>query len=219
MKIVAINGSPKGKICNTDKMVNAFIKGAQEVGAETINIFLADKEIEYCKGCYSCWFKNPGQCVIKDDMAEVLSDLAGANVIVLASPVYFNNISGTLKVFMDRLTVTGSPHSQNTENLKDEIIEKVIPKLIMVSNCGFPDRSQFQVISLWVNRVAMMMQTSLVGEIYAVHGKLLSNPTDEYLPAIDKYFKLLESAGKDIALNLKLAETTKDLLQCDFIQN
>jgi multimeric flavodoxin WrbA len=219
MKIVAINGSPKGKISNTDKMVSAFLKGAQEVGAETINIFLADKEIEYCKGCYSCWFKNPGQCVIKDDMTEVLSELAGANVIVLASPVYFNNISGTLKVFMDRLTVTGSPHPQNTEDIKDKFIEKVIPKLVMMSNCGFPDRSQFQVISLWVNKVAMMMQTSLIGEIYAVQGKLLSNPTDELRPAIDKYFKLLENAGKEIVANLKLTETTENLLMYGFVQN
>jgi putative NADPH-quinone reductase len=222
MKIVAINGSPKGKTSNTNTMVNSFLTGAQEAGAETFNIFLAEKEINYCKGCYSCWFKSPGECIIKDDMTDIISHLAGANIIVLASPLYFNNISGTLKVFMDRLTVTGSPHppkAGETESKNDKTVDVVPPKLVMMSNCGFPDRSQFQVVSLWIKRVAAMMQTNLIGEIYAVQGKLLSNPTDELRPAIDRYLKLLESAGKEIALNLKLSETTENLLQYDFTQN
>lgn len=222
MKIVAINGSPKGKTSSTNIMVNSFLAGAQEAGAEIFNIFLAEKEINYCKGCYSCWFKSPGKCIIQDDMTDVISHLAGANVIVLASPLYFNNISGTLKVFMDRLTVTGSPHPPKEVKIenKDNIpINAVIPKLVIISNCGFPDRSQFQVVSLWIKRVAAMMQTNLIGEIFAVQGKLLSKPTDELRPAIDRYLKLLESAGKEIALNLKLAETTENLLQYDFTQD
>ncbi|MFA4885939.1 MAG: NAD(P)H-dependent oxidoreductase [Desulfotomaculaceae bacterium] len=47
MKIVAINGSPKGKASNTNIMVSAFLKGAQEAGAQTVNIFLAEKEIKH----------------------------------------------------------------------------------------------------------------------------------------------------------------------------
>lgn len=222
MKIIAINGSPKGKASNTNVMVNSFLAGALEAGAEVLNIYLAEKEIGYCKGCYSCWFKSPGKCIIQDDMTDVISHLAGANVIVLASPLYFNNISGTLKVFMDRLTVTGSPHlpkEVQTENKNETPIAVVLPKFVMISNCGFPDRSQFQVVSLWIKRVAAMMKTNLIGEIYAVQGKLLSNPTDELRPAIERYLKLLEMAGKEIAMNLKLGESTENLLKCDFTLN
>lgn len=68
MKIVVINGSPKGKNSNTNVMVQAFLKGAQE--AETLNIFLSEKEIKHCKGCHTCWTKGPGQCVTNDDMLE-----------------------------------------------------------------------------------------------------------------------------------------------------
>ena len=99
-------------------MVSAFLKGAEEAGAETVNIFLAEKDIKHCRGCHSCWFESPGQCVIKDDMMEVLSAVGGANIIVLATPVYFENISGMLKVFMDRMTMTGNPHSR--KNVKEE---------------------------------------------------------------------------------------------------
>lgn len=52
MKIVVINGSPKGKLSNTNVMVDAFLKGAQEEGAETIKVFLAEKEIRDCRGAF-----------------------------------------------------------------------------------------------------------------------------------------------------------------------
>lgn len=220
MKIVSVNGSPKGKASNTHIMVNAFLNGAADAGAETTNIFLSEKEIKYCRGCHSCWFKTPGQCVIHDDMTEVLSLLSGAHVIILASPLYFNNISGTLKVFMDRLTFTGSPVQQkntNPEKQIDKPVEKIIPKLIMISNCGYADRSQFQVVSLWIKRVASLMQTVLLGEIYAVQGKRLSSPSEEIHPAVDNYLKLLQNAGKEIVLNLKWSESTENLLNCDFV--
>lgn len=209
MKIVAINGSPRGRASNTGVMVDAFLKGAQEAGAETMNVFLAEKNIKYCRGCYSCWTETPGRCVIQDDMAEVLSRVAGADVIVLASPLYFNNISGTLKVFMDRLAVTGNPHSPKSRS--------AAPKLVMISNCGFPDRSQFQVVSLWIKRVARLMRTEVIGEIYATQGRFLTAPTEEVRPAVASYLRFLEKAGAEIATSMKLSETTESLLGRDFM--
>jgi multimeric flavodoxin WrbA len=83
MKITAINGSPHGKEGITNIMVSAFLKGAQEAGAEIVNIFLAEKEINHCKACNSCWFATPGQCIIQDDMAEILSLGQGTDILVL----------------------------------------------------------------------------------------------------------------------------------------
>ena len=216
MKIAVINGSSKGKSGNTNIMVSAFLKGAEEAGAETVNIFLAEKDIKHCRGCHSCWFKSPGQCVIKDDMMEVLSAVGGANVIVFATPVYFENISGMLKVFMDRMTMTGNPHSR--KDVKEESghiksIEAHSPKIVMISSCGFPDKSEFQVVSLWINRVVSKMHTELLGEIYATQGKLLSSKTEELQPIITQYMHNLEDAGKEIAINMKLSEETNKLLE------
>ena len=201
-------------------MVGALLKGAQEAGAETVHIFLAEKEIKYCKGCHSCWTETPGQCVIHDDMAEVLTRVAGADVIVLASPLYLNNVSGTLKVFMDRLTVTGNPHAQKdaqTGNQHSTQRKSAAPKFIMISNCGFPDRSQFEVVSLWIKRVARMMRTDVIAEIYATQGRLLTAPTEELRPAVTSYIQSLERAGAEIATRMKLSETTETLLGRDFI--
>ena len=76
------------------------MQGALEAGNEVEKIFIAEKNIGYCKGCYAC--KNTGICAIKDDMAEVLQKMLNADVIVLSSPVYFYSISAQLKAVIDR---------------------------------------------------------------------------------------------------------------------
>jgi FMN-dependent NADH-azoreductase len=209
MKIVAINGSPRGKESATNVMVSAFLKGSEKAGAETINIFLSEKDIQYCKGCYTCWNSTPGECIIDDDMASVISSLKNANVIILATPLYFNNVSGTLKVFIERLTATGNPHAVKDDLSKEE---KIIPKLILISNCGFPIKSQFDIVSLWIKRLALMMQTEVIAEIYATEGKYLSRPDEEHFTKTEEYLKLLELCGEEIAGNLNLSAGTKQLL-------
>lgn len=210
MRIVTINGSSQGVRSNTNVMVGAFLKGAQEAGAETVNIFLAEKDIKHCKGCHTCWVKGPGQCVTNDDMPGVLGSLGGADVIIFASPVYFGNISGLLKVFMDRMTMIGGPTTQKeAKEVQSNQSNAQVPKLMMFSSCGYDDRSEFEVTSLWIRRVAQKVHMDLIGEIYRTQGKLLSNPPEELRPAITDYLKLLEQAGKEIVADRKLSAATK----------
>lgn len=222
MKIVAINGSSKGANSNTNVMVSTFLKGAQEAGADTVHVFLAEKDIKHCKGCHTCWKRGPGQCVTNDDMGEVLGVLGGADVIILASPVYFENISGMLKVFMDRMTMIGGPPSTKEENEESQPLvpakgqvanEANSPKLMMFSSCGYDDRSEFEVTSLWIKRVAQKMHMALIGEIYRTQGKFLGDPPEELRSAISNYLKLLEKAGKEIAIDKKFSRETEELLQ------
>ena len=98
-KVLILSGSPR-KGGNSDTLCDEFMKGAIEAGNEVEKIFVAGKNIGYCKACYAC--KDTGVCVIKDDMAEVLQKMLGADVIVLSSPVYFYSISAQLKAVIDR---------------------------------------------------------------------------------------------------------------------
>lgn len=215
MRLVVINGSPKGRESNTNRMVSSFMKGAQSAGAETVNIFLAEKDIKHCKGCHICWQRGPGQCVTNDDMLGVISQMGSADVIAFASPVYFGNISGMLKVFMDRMTMIGSPHQQketDADIAQSGAVQAKGPKLMMISSCGFPDRSEFDVTSLWINKVAKKMHMELAGEIYAVMSRYLIEPPENLRPIVDNYLHLLEEAGKDVVLGMKLSERVKELL-------
>ena len=99
-KVLILSGSPR-KNGNSDILCDEFMRGAVEAGNEVEKIRVAEKKIDYCSGCYYCQ-KSGGVCAKKDDMAEVLQKMIGADVIVLASPVYFYSIDAQLKTLVDR---------------------------------------------------------------------------------------------------------------------
>ena len=100
-KVVIISSSPR-KGGNSDLLCDEFMKGAIEAGNEAEKIFIKDMNINYCSGCGYC-VGNKGQCSQKDDMEQIKDKLVTADVIVLATPVYFYTMSGQLKTFIDRL--------------------------------------------------------------------------------------------------------------------
>lgn len=98
-KILILSGSPR-KGGNSDILCGEFAKGAKEAGNEVEKICVAEKNIACCTACYAC--KKDGVCAVKDDMAEVLQKMIDADVLVLASPVYFYSIDAQLKAVIDR---------------------------------------------------------------------------------------------------------------------
>ena len=99
-KVLILSASAR-KAGNSDLLADQFMKGAVEAGNEVEKIFLAQKKIGYCLGCNFCK-KNGGTCAIKDDMNEVLEKMLEADVIALASPVYYYNVNAQLKTLIDR---------------------------------------------------------------------------------------------------------------------
>ena len=98
-KILAIEGSPR-KGGNSDLLCDAFLKGASESGNETEKIYIQDLNLQPCMACYGC--RGTERCVKKDGMPQVLGKMMAADVILLATPVYFYSLSGQTKVFIDR---------------------------------------------------------------------------------------------------------------------
>lgn len=98
--ILILSGSPR-KDGNSDLLCNEFMKGAIESGNKVEKIEVARKKISPCIACYSCNNSN-GKCVFKDDMEEILEKTINADVIVMASPVYFYSVSAQLKALIDR---------------------------------------------------------------------------------------------------------------------
>ena len=99
-KVLILSGSPR-KGGNSDLLCDEFMRGAAEAGNETEKIRVAEKKIGYCTACYYCQTSG-GVCAKKDDMAQLLQKIIDADVIVLASPVYFYSISAQLKTVIDR---------------------------------------------------------------------------------------------------------------------
>ena len=103
MKKVLIISSSERRGGNSDTLCDRFMAGAIEAGHSVEKVRLAEKNIGFCRGCYAC--EKLGRCIQQDDMAELLEKLKAADVIVLASPVYFYTICARLKNFIDRTVV------------------------------------------------------------------------------------------------------------------
>ena len=98
-KILILSGSPR-KGGNSDILCDEFMRGTQDAGHTVEKIFIRDQKIGYCNACYAC--RESGVCVLKDGMQEVLEKMAWADVIVMASPVYFYSIDAQMKTVIDR---------------------------------------------------------------------------------------------------------------------
>lgn len=101
-KIIVLNGSPR-KNGNTSALVKAFRDGAESAGHTVTEFWLGGMKINGCRGCCAGG-KNPeSPCVQKDDMEQIYPAYKEADVVVLASPLYYWTISGQLKCAFDRL--------------------------------------------------------------------------------------------------------------------
>lgn len=97
--VLVLSTSPR-KGGNSDLLCDRFIQGAQEAGNTAEKVSLRNKRIGYCIACEHC--TAAGICVIEDDMAEILEKMVAADVIVMATPVYFYTMDGQIKTLIDR---------------------------------------------------------------------------------------------------------------------
>jgi multimeric flavodoxin WrbA len=107
MKIVAVLGSPRPQ-GNSSTLARRLLDTARELGAETTEYLLNRLDFQGCQSCMTC--KTTSEvCILEDDLTPVLADIKAADVLVLASPVYFGDLSGQLKCFFDRTFSFANP--------------------------------------------------------------------------------------------------------------
>lgn len=219
MKVLAINGSPRGSEGNTEVLLVEFLKGCEEAGAKTETIYLKDKEIKHCIGCFTCWTKTPGKCIHKDDMEELLIKVSEADIMVYATPLYYYTVTGIMKDFMDRKLPLVK---RDIIKVKDKYVhpkryEKEKPtKNVLISNCGFPGNYNFDGL---VKTFEVMSKDNLAGTILCGQGGVLSAiKYDEKLKEMyEEFFVALRSAGKEVVTLGAITEDTKAVLDKDVI--
>jgi len=133
MKVLAINGSPHMEDGNTAMILNPFLDGMKEAGADVELFYTRKLKIGPCNGDMSCWFKNPGKCGQDDDMQMLLPKIKDADAIVWASPVYYSGITGPLKNLMDRQLPLFMQEQAGSKR----------QKMVLVSTCGAWELSMF----------------------------------------------------------------------------
>ena len=106
MKFFAINGSPR-KNCNTAQLLDAALEGVRShfPDASTERIDLYDFPFHGCRSCFACKIidgKHYGRCVQNDDLKPVLDEISDADGIILGSPIYFSDVTGNMRCFLER---------------------------------------------------------------------------------------------------------------------
>jgi multimeric flavodoxin WrbA len=105
MKVVAINGSPRKK-WNTAILLGEAIEGAASQDAETSLVHLYDLNFKGCISCFACKTKGGksyGTCAVQDDLTPIYAEIKKADAIILGSPIYFGDVTGELRSFLERL--------------------------------------------------------------------------------------------------------------------
>lgn len=105
MKVIAVNGSPR-KDGNTAVLLQNALKGAQTKGAETELINLYELCFKGCISCFACKRKGNhcnGICAMKDELRGVLENILTCDILLMGSPIYFSNVTGEMRSFLERL--------------------------------------------------------------------------------------------------------------------
>ena len=105
MKVIAINGSPR-KNWNTAMLLNSALEGAASRGASAELVHLYDLDFKGCISCFACKRKGGtsyGKCAVRDGLTPLLEKIEGADAFFIGSPIYFGNVTGETRSFMERL--------------------------------------------------------------------------------------------------------------------
>lgn len=115
MNIIVINGSPRANQ-NTSTLLKKAVEGATSKGAEVEIINLYKLNYKGCVACFSCkrkGSKNPHNCAVKDDLTSVLEKIKNADAVIFGSPIYFYNITGEMRSFLERLLFQYLPYDRD----------------------------------------------------------------------------------------------------------
>ena len=212
MRILAINGSHRGRKGFTHFLINKVFKGAGEAGAECEEVVLAKTKMNYCISCGKCNSKNHYlKCIFegKDDVKSVFDKMASSDLIIHATPIYIFNMSAMMKTFLDRTYSTGdlfdlklSKSGLFFHHLNHDISSKPFVPLICCDNMEkeTPKNviSFFKTFSLFQDAPQTGLLVRNTGGFIG-HGK---KPDMETLfPKIAASFKAFEKAGFELATN------------------
>jgi multimeric flavodoxin WrbA len=102
---MAVNGSAR-KTGNTATLLNKALEGAAAEGAEVEMVHLYDLEFKGCTSCFACkrvGGKSYGKCAMRDELTQVLDKIPEADALILGSPIYFGNVTGEMRSFLERV--------------------------------------------------------------------------------------------------------------------
>ena len=211
MKILVINGSPKGERSDTMKVTRAFLEGMGETYdyIDTMRV-----NVKPCLGCYACWFQTPGKCIQQDDMAGILEKLLASDLVIWSTPLYCYSVPSNCKALYDRLIPLGT-HTQSVDEAGGTYHpgrQEIKTNIMLISGCGFPNReNNYEAMDFQFDR----MFSKECPRIYCLESPLLG--IAEAKPVADIYLEHARKAGEEFRATGRISSETQALLDAPMI--
>jgi NAD(P)H-dependent FMN reductase len=213
-KVLAINGSHRSEKGITEIVMRRFLAGAAGAGAEVEVVYPAKMKIAPCLADFDCWFKTPGVCRHKDDMAALMKKHKGADLLVLATPVYVDSMSGYMKLMLERLVSGAEPFF--IFDGKRTLHPKTIghrQKVVVISTCAFPERSTFDAVSLTFKKICENLYCDLIAELYFPGSMIFGI----YPERVESQMDAVELAGREAVDLEAVSEQTLAAVNRDYV--
>lgn len=218
MKALALNSSPKMEKGGTALILNHFLEGLEEAGAEVELIYVHKLKIEPCLGDFSCWFVTPGRCIQEDDMAWVLPKLEEADLLVLATPVFVDGMTSTMKRLIERCLPLVEPlfevrdgHCRHPRRGGPRA-----QKAVLVSVCGFTELDNFEPLIAHVRAICRNLGVEFAGALLRPYAAALPRLRKLGLP-VDEVYEAAREAGRQLARSGRMREETLAAVSREFL--
>lgn len=167
MKVLVVNGSPKGNKSDTLHITRSFLDGMDTYKKNVVTFFnVIEKNIGFCKGCFSCW-KNGGKCVLNDDMDDFIKLLLSNEIVIFSFPLYCYGMPACLKNIIDRTLPLSTLKMKKIDNHYEHVSNRNVDyskiRYVMISGCGFPStENNFEPAILQFNRMFLRDDNTFV---------------------------------------------------------
>ena len=217
-KILIMNGSPRRKEGFTYFYLQYLIKGIEQTGTgvEVVDIYDTKFNIEPCRGCFSCWTKRNGKCVIEDEANELIDRVNNTYVTIFAFPLYIDSIPAKLKAFLDRVFISVMPVFVPYNNLTRHPLRNTKERyMALFSINGFPEIEHFRPVVKTFQGIARNSHRPLIATILRPGGQALYGgpPYRNYLKEV---LSSLKQAGKELVEQGKVSKRILKSISSDY---
>ncbi|MFX1513581.1 MAG: NAD(P)H-dependent oxidoreductase [Promethearchaeota archaeon] len=218
MQVLVFNSSPHKDKGGTGKILNPFLEGMKEAGADIDLIYVHKLTINPCRGCFTCWTNSPGKCVQDDDMTEILPKFTSADIIVFATPVYVDGMTSTMKVLLDRSIplIKGVWEIRDNHCRHPQREKKESGKVVLVSVSGFTELDNFDPLIMHMKAACKNMDREFVGSVLRPCSWVLPMLKERGIN-IDDIIEATKEAGSQIIKNGKFSPKTLSTISRELV--
>ena len=209
MKVLVMNGSPRKDRGQTGRILAPFIEGMKEAKAEVEIMYSKGLDLGDCRGCFNCWTSTPGKCIQDDEMSPILEKIANADLILLATPVYVDGMTGSLKTLLDRsIPLLHGAFEIRDDHCRHALRENVKPgKIALLSVCGFTEMDNFDPLITHVKALSKNMNREYVGALLRPYAWIIEGGMKQGAP-LGYILEAVKEAGYQLISEGKMNEET-----------